>query len=114
MTTLEGRLDSIEAKLDALVERLRERAAQADQPDLLTPKAAAAALSVSTKTIGRMVRRGQLRTVQVGRHWRVPRSEVERFSTPKTKAPQPKRRGAEQYDVRAEYAKSMKRLGGRR
>lgn len=108
MTTLEG----LEAKLDRLL-ALVEGRAHAEQPELLTPKAAAAALSVSTKTIGRMVKAGKLRTVQVGRHWRVPLAEVRRFSTPKTPASRPTRRAAELYDARTEYAKTMRRLGGR-
>jgi len=114
-------LEALDAKLDAIaatLERLERQvpAAPADQPELLTPRAAAAALSVSTKTIQRMVRDGRLRTVQVGRHWRVPLAEVRRYSTPKAAAPRPhrQRRAAEPYDARAEYEKGMKRLGGRR
>lgn len=114
MTTLEG----LSAKLDeiaAAIARLEQQVPAADQPELLTPKAAAQALSVSTKTISRMVKRGQLRTVAVGAHWRVPMSEVRRYATPKQAAPRPRRRAAsEPYDAKAEFEKTMKRMGGRR
>jgi excisionase family DNA binding protein len=113
MTTLEG----LAKKLDSIAEaiaRLERTAPPPDQPELLTPKAAAAALSVCTKTLRAMIRRGQIRTVPVGKAYRIPASEVRRYATPKTAAPRRKRRAAEPYDARAEYERTMKRLGGRR
>src|SRR5262245_26508969 len=92
-----------------------ERAVSQPDPELLTPKATALALSVSIKTVYRMVTRGQLRTVQVGRHWRVPRAEVLRFATPKAGAPRSRQQVVtSDYDARAEFEKTIRRLGGRR
>lgn len=110
-------MSALDERIEELFQEMRQMRGLLEQslqhrPELLTPKAAAAALSVSTKTVARMVQRGQLRTVQVGRHWRVPLSEVRRYSTPKQAAPRTsKRRAAEPYDVKAEYEKTMQRLG---
>jgi excisionase family DNA binding protein len=81
-------------------------------PELLTPNAAAKALSVSRKTINRMKAAGQLRVVPFGRRWRVPRSEVLRWGTPREKA-RTRRLPPPPYDAQAEYEKGMRRLGGR-
>jgi excisionase family DNA binding protein len=113
VTTLDDRLDRLEAKIDAIVGALGQPVA-VDQPELLTPVAAAKALSICTKTLREHIKRGLIRTVAVGKRYRIPRSEVQRFAAPKTAAPRGKRRAAETYDARAEYEKTMKRLGGRR
>ena len=45
--------------------------------DLLTLAEAAEALRVSQATVRRLIERGELRAVRVGRLWRVPRAAVE-------------------------------------
>lgn len=52
--------------------------------DLLTPQEAAALLRVSAKTVIRMVQRGDLRGMQVGRQYRIPRDAIESEQTEKT------------------------------
>lgn len=108
----------LNAKLDALtcaIERLEKRL-EAPPTELLTAKAAAAALSVSTKTISRMVRDGRLKTVNVGADWRVPMSEVRRYSTPKEAASRGhrQRKATQSYDARAEAEAIRAANGGRR
>ena len=46
---------------------------------LLTPEDVAQLLSVSLKTVGNWLRSGQLRGIKLGRLWRIPEQELERF-----------------------------------
>jgi excisionase family DNA binding protein len=81
MNDAENLTAEILTELRAIRRLLSKQAAPTDeQPDLLTPAAAARALSVSTKTIRRMVAAGTLRSVPMGKRWRVPASEVRRVS----------------------------------
>lgn len=104
--SLEQRLERLARGIELLTQRM-------EQPDLLTPDAAARALSVSRKTVDRMKASGKLRTVPMGKRWRVPRSEVVRLSTPR-ETRKTRRLPPAPYDAKAEYEKTMHRLGGRR
>ena len=46
---------------------------------LLTPEEVADLLSVSLKTVGNWLRSGHLQGIKLGRLWRIPRPELERF-----------------------------------
>ncbi len=48
-------------------------------PPLMTVGEVAKGLRVSTMTVYRMLKAGDLRKVQIGKHYRVPRSEVEKI-----------------------------------
>lgn len=78
------------AKLEGLLEQLLSRL----EASLMTPgpapksypiDGAAKALSVSQATIRRMVGRGELRTVRLGKRLVVPASEIDRLLAPKVK-----------------------------
>lgn len=101
-------LSAIDARLQHIEQLLEERAAE-----LLTPDQAAKALNVSRKTVNRLKAAGKLRVVAFGRRWRVPRSEIQRLATPRETA-KTRRLPPAPYDANAEYAKGMRRLGGRR
>lgn len=107
MEQLLAELRALRAEVAALAERIGEA-----PPELLTVDQAAKALAVCRKTVDRLVARGKLKAVRLGkRGLRVPVAEIRRFSMP---APPPKsRRRAEPYDARAEYDKAMRRLGGK-
>ena len=75
-------LEQIARRLEALVERLERAGGGAELPAVLTPKAAARALSVSVKTLRVMIRVGDLQTCRVGRRWMVPREAIERLARP--------------------------------
>lgn len=70
------------ARLDAAVERLTQLTAQRPLPKALTLDEAAAQLSVSPRTLARMAKENQLRTVTLGRRVLVPVTELERLLEP--------------------------------
>lgn len=76
-----GGVVDTEAVLELLLS-LRERLG-AELPLVLTMRAAALQLSVSAVTLRRMVAKGELETVTVGRRVMVPKSELFRLATPK-------------------------------
>jgi excisionase family DNA binding protein len=80
-------------------------------PELLTPAAAAKALSCSIKTVRRLKTAGKLRVIKVGKRWKVPLAELQRFATPS--AALPPRRTAQRVSPREEYEKVMRANGGR-
>lgn len=80
-------LRALSAKVDALA-----AAVKAPRAELLSPDAAAKALMVCTKTVRRLVAAGKLKTVKVGKRWKVPLAEVQRFSEPKERGPRAPRR----------------------
>ncbi len=45
-------------------------------PELLTPKQAAGVMQVTTRQVAKMCERGKLRSVKVGRLWRVNRDAL--------------------------------------
>lgn len=100
------------AAIDARLQRI-ERLLEQSSAELLTPDQAAKAMNVSRKTVNRLKARGLLRTIAFGRRWRVPRSEIRRLATPKETA-KTRRLPPAPYDAKAEYEKTMRRLGGRR
>jgi excisionase family DNA binding protein len=53
----------------------------ADPKSLMSQDAAAAALAISPSTIQRMIRRGEIRVLRIGRCVRIPVSEIERLTT---------------------------------
>jgi len=63
----------------AVAEALTEQDAARSPGRYLTIATAAHELSVSTRTVRRWVRTGELRTVRVGRQHRIERAELERF-----------------------------------
>lgn len=75
--------------LDALMERLADRAAElvlerlgtrpAEAPLLLTVDTAARMLDKSPMAVRKMIQRGQLRKVREGRRVRIPRVEIDRY-----------------------------------
>lgn len=73
-------LQRIEAELRVIRGLMAQGAVQ--PPKAVTKAEAARLLSVSPKHIGRMVKRGELLTVDVSGAPRVPMSEIERLSTP--------------------------------
>ena len=48
--------------------------------EVLTIQDAAKTLKISEGTIRRMLDRGELKGVRVGRLWRIPQTEIDRFS----------------------------------
>lgn len=46
---------------------------------ILTPDEVASRLSISLKTVGNLLRSTQLKGVRVGRLWRIPERELERY-----------------------------------
>jgi excisionase family DNA binding protein len=116
-------IPELNAKLDALtaiIERLEKRMF-APAAEMLTPAEAARALSVSTKTLARMVKRGALHVVYLDgrggkKAWRVPAAELRRYATPKVKAPPPsrQRKASQPYDARTEAEAIRRANGGRR
>jgi excisionase family DNA binding protein len=87
-------LAAIDAKLERLVravERLDERLAVDSAPVAVTKARAARELEVSTKTIERMVRQGQLSVVVVRGRPRIPFAELLRIAKPPESAPRPTR-----------------------
>jgi excisionase family DNA binding protein len=59
--------------------RKQIRTKEAGMPKLLTMESAAQALSISRATAYELARRGQLRTIAIGRSRRVTEAEIERF-----------------------------------
>ena len=51
---------------------------------MLTVEGAAAALALHPETVRRMIKRGDLAAVKVGRHWRVPQSALTQLETTAT------------------------------
>lgn len=47
--------------------------------ETLTPEQAADVLQLNPETIRRMIRRGELQAVQIGRRWRIPRAAIDRL-----------------------------------
>lgn len=48
-------------------------------PQMLNINDAAAALSLHPQTVRAMIKRGDLAAVQIGRHWKIPVSALEKF-----------------------------------
>lgn len=105
-TDFKRALSAIHARLERIERLLTEHQAA---PELFTPDAAARALSVSRKTVHRMKASRKLRTVPIGRRWRVPRSEVVRLSTPKP-LPTRQQRLAPTESPREMYERGMAKL----
>ena len=53
-----------------------------EHPEALRVEEVARLLQVSTRTVYVLLKYGKLRGVRVGRAWRVPRDEVDRFLPP--------------------------------
>lgn len=64
------------------VEEMRALLERATEPKAVNLKEAARLLGVSTKHIGRMVRRGELLTTDVGGARRIPMEEINRLASP--------------------------------
>lgn len=74
-TELEAVLREVRERLERLEERLRP------EPRCVKLNVAAVMLNVSTKHVGRMVRRGDVGTVDVGGARRIPMSEIQRVAS---------------------------------
>lgn len=53
-----------------------------ERPDVLTVSEVARLLRVATRTVYVLLEQGKLHGVKIGRVWRVPRDEVDRFLHP--------------------------------
>ncbi len=108
------KLDEELSKMRASLERL-EKSGGLSEPYAVSYETAAQRLSVSTKTIQRMVKVGQLLTVIIGGKKKIPTSELRRVTTPE--APEqgrvPRRRSGP-YDAKVEAAKLRDRIAKRR
>jgi excisionase family DNA binding protein len=89
-------LETLEQKIDELCRAVREltatvkESATAPAPQLLSKKHAALALSVSVRTIDRMIAQRQLHPRRIGDRVLFHRSEIQRF----TRSDHPSSRGA--------------------
>jgi excisionase family DNA binding protein len=53
-----------------------------DEDEHLTTEEFAKKLKVSTETARRLIRTGKLQAIRIGRNYRIPAAEYERFTTP--------------------------------
>jgi excisionase family DNA binding protein len=101
--------------LDGELRLLREQIERqfGGAPAAYTLEAAARQLSVSTKTVRRMMASGQLLPVTLGRRKLIPRSEIERVTTPAAPRAAAARRVA-RVDSRAERQRLKELLKAKR
>lgn len=96
----------MEQKVDALMAMLETMAGRTSLPRVLTMKRAAYELSVSRSKLKTMVRRGQIRTCEVGSRPGIPLSEILRIEqvrlVEKSLQTSLRPRRAAPYDARAE------------
>lgn len=104
-------LSVLEKELRLLREQVERQFSGA--PAAYTMEAAARQLSLSTKTVRRMVASGQLLPVTLGRRKLIPRSEIERVTTPAAPRAAPARRPAK-VDPRAERQRLRQLLQAKR
>lgn len=79
---LKSEMERFEALFAELRSEIRELKSSRIAKTVLTMRDAADTLSVSAKTISRMIVTGEIQTVTIGRRQMIPRSEVERVATP--------------------------------
>ena len=103
------RLARLEKAVDKVLERLEPR------PALLSLAATAQLLSLSARTVARLVASGELRTVRVGERVLVPAGEVERLAASATGAKAPRARPSPppRHNGRATAAEVRAALRGR-
>lgn len=73
------------------VRELRERIDAPALPAALTIARAAQELSISVRTLRRMIAEGRVLTCEIGRVRMIPRTEIERLTTPQIPVPEPRR-----------------------
>lgn len=110
MTTLREELMRLHRRMDTLIAFLRKGEMASERRSALSMAEAAAALSISTKTLRRMVAEGRLRPMRVGRRVLVPRTELERITQPTQPAKRGhRRRGSVKARTAAEMAEAFLR-----
>lgn len=80
MSDVVSMLERIERRLETLEQKLEQ---QAQQRHALDFRDAARLMSLSLRSVARLAKSGELRTVRLGGRVLVPMSEVVRLSTPK-------------------------------
>lgn len=67
-----------------MVANMTQNTAKTDTPDVLTVPEVAARLRVTPATIRNWIAQGTIVALQNGRHYRIPRRELDRLLTPRS------------------------------
>ena len=71
---------------DTKLGRKEQSVPRFDRADVLTAKEACQLLRISRPTLGNLIKKGEISAFKVGNHWRIMRTELERYVREKSTA----------------------------